>query len=213
MAKLRHCTKFRCTGVLRRIANRVFGERRGEREGAREIDERREERKISSEKGGQKSERASERATGHPLPGRRDEGGRTRRRMRRPRWRLKQEGQCAARPEAEARAGATGSDLVILSLAIPPSPPAARYCSSALRDPSAPSSIQPSTLNYRPPPNPFVYAFPVEDSRLRPSPTPKPPSFLRRFRFSAAFVSFTTFSPHSAARSRYLLRTRALLVP
>lgn len=65
MAKLRHCTKFRCTGVLRRIANRVFGERRGEREGAREIDERREERKIFSEKGGQKSERASERPATH----------------------------------------------------------------------------------------------------------------------------------------------------
>lgn len=67
-------------------------------------------------------------------------------------WRGK--GKGAARAETEARAGATGSDLVIL----PSNPP----CSS-LRP--LPSSIQPSTLNYRPPLNPFVRAFPVEDSR------------------------------------------------
>lgn len=156
--------------------------------------------------------KASERATDHPLPGRRDEGGRTRRRMRRPRWRLKQEGQCAARPEAEARAGATGSDLVILSLAIPPSPPAARYCSSALRDPSAPSSIQPSTLNYRPPPNPFVYAFPVEDSRLRPSPTRSRPRSCDASDFRPLLFRLR-LSPRIPRSSRYLLRTRALLVP
>ena len=67
-------------------------------------------------------------------------------------WRGK--GKGAARAETEARAGATGSDLVIL----PSNPP----CSS-LRP--LPSSIQPSTLNYRPPLNPFVRAFPVENSR------------------------------------------------
>lgn len=62
--------------------------------------------------------KASDQAIQPPGPDARSEGGR--RRMRRSRWRLKQEGQCAARPEAEARAGATGSDLVILSLATAP---------------------------------------------------------------------------------------------
>ena len=84
-------------------------------------------------------------------------------------WREK--GKGAARAETEARAGATGSDLVIL----PSNPP----CSS-LRP--LPSSIQPSTLNYRPPLNPFVRAFPVEDSR------PSLSSLLHPRDFRLAFV-------------------------
>lgn len=43
MAKLRHCAKFRCTGVLRRLVDGVFA-RAGEKEHSRER-EREEERK------------------------------------------------------------------------------------------------------------------------------------------------------------------------
>jgi len=46
MAKLRHCAKFRCTGVLRRIVDGVFGRGGKERKG-----------NLFDEKGGQKSER------------------------------------------------------------------------------------------------------------------------------------------------------------
>lgn len=52
MAKLRHCAKFRCTGVQRRIVDGIF--KRGERDGRRKDGEG-----LSGEKGGQKSERAS----------------------------------------------------------------------------------------------------------------------------------------------------------
>jgi hypothetical protein len=103
MAKLRHCAKFRCTGVLRRIADEVFGRGREEKGG------------ISSVKKGVR--KASDQTI---LDWARGTGSGRRKRTRLPRWWLKQEGQCAARPEAEARAGATGSDLVILSLAILP---------------------------------------------------------------------------------------------
>lgn len=108
MAKLRHCAKFRCTEVLHQI---VDGEERG-----RQKERERERQGWSPVKKGVR--KASDQAIQPPGPDARREGGR--RRMRRSRWWLKQEGQCAARPEAEARAGATGSDLVILSLAIPP---------------------------------------------------------------------------------------------
>lgn len=105
IAKLRHCAKFRCTEVLHRIVDGVLG-RGGKSETERG-------KGVPGEKGGQKSERPS-------YPTARTRRGR--RKMKRSQWRLKQERQCAARPEAEARAGATGSDLVILSLAIPPGP-------------------------------------------------------------------------------------------
>lgn len=123
MAKLRHCAKFRCTEVLHRIVDGVHG-----REGKRETERDGEAGGVSGEKGGQKSERPSHPAarTRREKRGRKEEDETVARR-----W-LKQEGQCAARPEAEARAGATGSDLVILSLAIPPRLSPSRYCSSAL---------------------------------------------------------------------------------
>lgn len=131
IAKLRHCAKFRCTEVLHRIVDGILG-RGGKRK--RERDREREGGKgLPGEKGGQKSDQATQ----PPGPDARREGGR-RRRGRRSRWRtLQREGWCAMRPEAEARAGATGSDLVILSLAIPLAP----YPSSPL--PSLPVTVPP----------------------------------------------------------------------
>lgn len=58
MAKLRHCAKFRCTGVLRRLVDGVFG-RAAEKEHSREREKKRG-RGVPGEKGGQKSERPNQ---------------------------------------------------------------------------------------------------------------------------------------------------------
>lgn len=103
-----------------------------------------------------------------------------------------------ARPETEARAGATGSDLVILPSN--PSSPPARTDAQTLSPSTAfsvhPSSIQPSTLNYRPPLNPFVCAFPVEDSRPDPA-----PSRSRDFRFGFCFAYWNACLPPRQPRA------------
>lgn len=106
-----------------------------------------------------------------------------------------------ARPETEARAGATGSDLVILPTN--PSSPPARTDAQTLSPSTAfsvhPSSIQPSTLNYRPPLNPFVCAFPVEDSRPDPA-----PSRSRDFRFGFCFAYWNACLPPRQPRALFL---------
>lgn len=190
MAKLRHCAKFRCTGIQRRIVDGIF--ERGEREEGRGGG-------LSGEKGGQKSERAS-----HPAA-----------RTRRERKKGGEERRKKEMAPVVAEAGGTvcyttgsGSScrrhrkwprnsLPCNSL-LP-----FRCCSSVLpRLTSPPStfppplSVQPSTLNYRPPSfsppplflNPFVYAFPVEDSRHSAL------SLLWRFRYSNVSISFVIFS-------------------
>lgn len=109
MAKLRHCAKFRCNEVLHRIVDGVLGQE-GERE--------REKWGRSPMKKGVRKASDQAARTRHEKRGRTKQDETVAVVV----LRLKQEGQCAARPEAEARAGATGSDLVILSLAIPPGP-------------------------------------------------------------------------------------------